>query len=257
MQVCTSLQTDNHTSTPPLSFLQAGCPSCRPTNSVKELKARRQQTEDWHSCRQTSLMTCYSAKFHLTTSVPFCTTDIFSTDTPGLQLYLHPHLHLGGCPKLLTETSNYRSITLLNSQQSAQHLTTQQHRHSWSHLLLSLQRQLPLPSFDSSTGVVVLLSASAAGGFTNLTPSSTDAASGFGDVTSDSESLVFLKMFFKPAVILKKSIQSKKQSAEQVTSDCTEMQWQNTYNTNYRQSFISLLHPSTTQMIRSCSNLPY
>ena len=33
MQVCTSLQTDNHTSTPPLSFLQARCPSCRPTNS--------------------------------------------------------------------------------------------------------------------------------------------------------------------------------------------------------------------------------
>jgi len=39
MQVCTLLQTDNHTSTPPLSFLQAGCPSCRPTNSVKALKA--------------------------------------------------------------------------------------------------------------------------------------------------------------------------------------------------------------------------
>jgi len=41
MQVCTSLQTDNHASTPPLSFLQAGCPSCRPTNSVKALKAQR------------------------------------------------------------------------------------------------------------------------------------------------------------------------------------------------------------------------
>ena len=39
MQVCTSLQTDNHTSTPPLSFLQIGCPSCRPTNSAKALKA--------------------------------------------------------------------------------------------------------------------------------------------------------------------------------------------------------------------------
>jgi len=39
MQICTSLQTDNHASTPPLSFLQAGCPSCRPTNSVKALKA--------------------------------------------------------------------------------------------------------------------------------------------------------------------------------------------------------------------------
>ena len=39
MQVCTSLQTDNHASTPLLSFLQAGCPSWRPTNSVKALKA--------------------------------------------------------------------------------------------------------------------------------------------------------------------------------------------------------------------------
>ena len=40
MQVCTSLQTDNHASSPPLSCLQAGCPSCCPTNSVKALKAR-------------------------------------------------------------------------------------------------------------------------------------------------------------------------------------------------------------------------
>ena len=39
MQICTLLQTDNHASTPPLSFLQAGCPSCRPTNSVKAVKA--------------------------------------------------------------------------------------------------------------------------------------------------------------------------------------------------------------------------
>ena len=39
MQICTSLETNNHASTPPLSFLQAGCPSCRPTNSVKALKA--------------------------------------------------------------------------------------------------------------------------------------------------------------------------------------------------------------------------
>jgi len=39
MQVCTSLQTDNHASKPPLSFVLA-CPSCCPTNSVKALKAR-------------------------------------------------------------------------------------------------------------------------------------------------------------------------------------------------------------------------
>jgi len=42
VQVCTSLQTDNHTSTSPLSFLQAGCSSCHPTNSVKALKAHEQ-----------------------------------------------------------------------------------------------------------------------------------------------------------------------------------------------------------------------
>jgi len=35
MQVCTSLQTDNHASTSPLSFLQAGCPSCRPPTASK------------------------------------------------------------------------------------------------------------------------------------------------------------------------------------------------------------------------------
>jgi len=39
MHVCTSLQTDNHASTQPLSVLQAGCPACCPTNSVKALKA--------------------------------------------------------------------------------------------------------------------------------------------------------------------------------------------------------------------------
>ena len=39
MQVCTSLQRDNHASTPQLSFLQAGCPSCRPTSSINALNA--------------------------------------------------------------------------------------------------------------------------------------------------------------------------------------------------------------------------
>jgi len=45
MQVCTLLQTDNHASTPPLKFfLQAGCLSCRPANSVKALKAFKMTT---------------------------------------------------------------------------------------------------------------------------------------------------------------------------------------------------------------------
>jgi len=42
MQVGTLLQTDNHASTPPLSFLQAGCPSChqqsQSTEGIKVLK---------------------------------------------------------------------------------------------------------------------------------------------------------------------------------------------------------------------------
>ena len=38
MQICTLPQTDNHAGIPPLSFLQAGCPSCHPTNSVKAMK---------------------------------------------------------------------------------------------------------------------------------------------------------------------------------------------------------------------------
>jgi len=48
MQVCTSLQTDNHANTSPLNFLQAGCPSCRPTNSVKALKAQLHLPECHH-----------------------------------------------------------------------------------------------------------------------------------------------------------------------------------------------------------------
>jgi len=54
MQVCTALQTDSHASTPPLSFLQAGCPSCHPTNSVKARKATSpvKSTVDYMMVRQ-------------------------------------------------------------------------------------------------------------------------------------------------------------------------------------------------------------
>ena len=39
LYVCISLQTDNDASTHHSVFLQAGCPSCHPTNSVEALKA--------------------------------------------------------------------------------------------------------------------------------------------------------------------------------------------------------------------------
>ena len=56
MQVCTSLQPNNHASTPPLSFLQAGCPSCHPANSIKVLKA---QSCNFHILWAT-LLQCWS-----------------------------------------------------------------------------------------------------------------------------------------------------------------------------------------------------
>ena len=39
LDVTEARDTDNHASIQPLSFLQAGCPSCYPTSSVKALKA--------------------------------------------------------------------------------------------------------------------------------------------------------------------------------------------------------------------------
>jgi len=68
MQVCTSLQTDNHASTPPLSFLQAGCPSCRPTNSVRALMAyeTQQKTQPYaiHCSMDCRTLYCTSWSLH-------------------------------------------------------------------------------------------------------------------------------------------------------------------------------------------------
>jgi len=43
MQVCTSLQTGIHANTPPLSFLQAGCSSCRQTTASILLESSTNQ----------------------------------------------------------------------------------------------------------------------------------------------------------------------------------------------------------------------
>ena len=65
MQVCTSLQTDNHASTPPLCFLQAGCPSCRPNQ-------QRQSTESGFKTISTKmLLKPYTGKCFL---LPVCLT---------------------------------------------------------------------------------------------------------------------------------------------------------------------------------------
>ena len=96
MQVCTSLQTDNHASTPPLSFSQAGCPSCRPTNSIKALKAPKsteEQQQQRHKVSYGSLLlyatqhqlklmkemirdSLETSEIHSTSSLQLCLNDL-------------------------------------------------------------------------------------------------------------------------------------------------------------------------------------
>ena len=63
----TSLQTDNHASTPSLSFLQAGCPSCCPTNIAKTLKAKLYSLTDLLFTKTASIIATSIA--HRTASV--------------------------------------------------------------------------------------------------------------------------------------------------------------------------------------------
>ena len=69
MQVCTMLQSDNHSSTPPLSFLQAGCPSCRPTNSVKALKALTYPVNQVENSREYLCLPDRKPRQHHTTQI--------------------------------------------------------------------------------------------------------------------------------------------------------------------------------------------
>jgi len=66
MQVCTLLETDNHTSTPPLSFLQAGCPSCHPTNSVKALNTNIQDIPILRNLQYDLYHTIHAQNKHMT-----------------------------------------------------------------------------------------------------------------------------------------------------------------------------------------------
>ena len=78
MHACTSLQTDNHTSIPPLSFLQAGCPSCQPTNSVKALEAF---TYTYTSITMTINISCSSAG-HSAATLPATIAAVDRRDIP-------------------------------------------------------------------------------------------------------------------------------------------------------------------------------
>ena len=71
---------DNHANIPPLSFLQAGCPSLRPTNSVKALKALVEAKPEveipvWRRAKKINFLTLVSYSLLQTVfneDVPFC-----------------------------------------------------------------------------------------------------------------------------------------------------------------------------------------
>jgi len=91
-----------HASTPPLSFLQSGCPSCRPTNSVKALKGFRRPTGGimFSTCLSVCVCVCAwkghspMACHHLLFWCLLCDTYVVCWEVhpsvyyPGLHVYL-------------------------------------------------------------------------------------------------------------------------------------------------------------------------
>jgi len=97
--ICKSALRHTRATTPPTNLLQAGCPSCHPTNSVKALKARTVITH--HHNRFTALF-----RDHPGAPVPeenfwtlWCKGRLTETNTPTIQLGATPsgltsaHLH--------------------------------------------------------------------------------------------------------------------------------------------------------------------
>jgi len=115
MQVWTLLQTDNHASTPPLSFLQAGCPSCRPTNSVKALKAKALKATFSNYLWQTSKLPrpCvtnerYIKVFNLLYSSP---TELNSKYSSAVSTHTFP-AEYGSYKGMSKSTNNYNQLPL-------------------------------------------------------------------------------------------------------------------------------------------------
>ena len=90
MQVCTLLQTDNHASTPPLRvFLQAGCPSCRPTNSVKALKAYLYMTHDYNIFLGDFSKLLSAVAYHVTIPLAKSTRLFTHSQFPSTSIWQH------------------------------------------------------------------------------------------------------------------------------------------------------------------------
>ena len=93
MQVCTSLQTDNHASTSSLCFLQAGCPSCCPTNSIKTPKAHtfyiHTRFFQSYDCWQETIGACQMLTYLKVCYLFLNCTDLCRCQAKATQLHLH------------------------------------------------------------------------------------------------------------------------------------------------------------------------
>ena len=112
MLVCTSLLTDNHASTHHSVFLQVGCPSCRPTNNVKALKADRQTGKQTHRQKsETNYATYVSIGriFALCWSKVPCFVSVCLSPCPPVYLSIHLSVCIAMCDVMFAGVcpSNY------------------------------------------------------------------------------------------------------------------------------------------------------
>jgi len=65
LHLAPALQTNNHAGTSSLTFLQAGCFSWRPTNSVKALKAKQEEEEEANIQLRIQMLFCFYVECRL------------------------------------------------------------------------------------------------------------------------------------------------------------------------------------------------
>ena len=114
MQICTLTQTHDHASIPPLSFLQAGCSSCHPTNSVNAPKAFF--TLSFAKYYSLSLICAYSVSTVYILCYMFCQKYGQQTSVASAvceHTYLpNQNIHNLGAARLTSVSSKSRKITL-------------------------------------------------------------------------------------------------------------------------------------------------
>ena len=110
--ICTLLQIYNHANTSPLRFLQAGCPSCHPTNSVKAVKDHPKPN------RKHIYQVVLQSQLDHTFNISTCRTvqkqfEVLCENHGRLTRYWHQRDKVKAATSLLSEYYNYNQLTAL------------------------------------------------------------------------------------------------------------------------------------------------